>query len=150
MENPRGRVLAVDLRQPVPSAEVEVAAAMSCARCASGKGCGAGLLGSNVSSRRVDAQIGNGIAVSEGDEVRIALAPRNLLRASLLVYGAPLGGALLAAAIAYFAALGDLLAALAALAGVIAGLAFARLRLRATTCLREFTPTIIERLTVDH
>lgn len=150
MENPRGRVIAVTHCEPSPHALVEVDAPAACARCKEGKGCGAGLLGGDTGSRRVDALIGAGVRVREGDEVRIELAPSNLLRASLVVYGLPLSGAILGAALAYFAGLGELYAAMTALGGIVAGLAVARVRLRTADCLRQFTPTIVERLPVGH
>ncbi|MGB5576097.1 MAG: SoxR reducing system RseC family protein [Woeseiaceae bacterium] len=131
---------------PAPQALVEVDASVSCARCAEGKGCGAGLLGRTSGSRRIDALIAGGLTVGEGDDVRIELAPSNLLRASMIVYGLPLSGALLGAALAYFVGLGELYAATASIGGILAGLVLARLRLRKTSCLRQFTPTIVERL----
>ncbi|MGB5448698.1 MAG: SoxR reducing system RseC family protein [Woeseiaceae bacterium] len=146
MDNPRGRVIAVTGYAPAPQALVEVDASVSCARCAEGKGCGAGLLGRTSGSRRIDALIAGGLTVSEGDDVRIELAPSNLLRASMIVYGLPLSGALLGAALAYFVGLGELYAATASIGGILAGLVLARLRLRKTSCLRQFTPTIVERL----
>lgn len=146
MDNPRGRVIAVTGFAPAPQALVEVDASVSCARCAEGKGCGAGLLGRRPGSRRVDARIAGGLTVGEGDEVRIELAPSNLLRASMIVYGLPLCGAVLGAALAYVVGLGELQAALAAVGGILAGLVLARQRLRKTSCLRQFTPTIVERL----
>lgn len=148
MDNPRGRVIAITGFEPAPHALVEVDAAFSCARCAEGKGCGAGLLGRTTGSRRVDALIGGGLTVREGDEVRIELAPSNLLQASMIVYGLPLSGAVLGAAVAYLAGLGELYAAMAALGGILAGLTVARLRLLRSDCLRQFTPTIVERLPV--
>ncbi len=81
--------------------------------------------------------------------MRIALEPRNLLRASLLVYGLPLAFAVIAAALAYVTGLGDLSAALAALAGVAGGLLVARSQIRKSGCLREFTPTVVERIPVQ-
>lgn len=146
MEITRGRVVKLDTTQSVPSAEVEVTASPPCARCAAGKGCGAGLLGQDKKNRCVHALIGTGIRVEKGDVVQISLAPENLLRASWLVYGLPLGWALVGAALAYVAGLGDLAAAGAALAGVGVGLVAARRRLRSSECLRQFTPTIVERL----
>lgn len=98
----------------------------------------------------MEALIGAGLTVSEGDEVRIALEPRNLLQASLIVYGAPLVAAIAAAALAYLADLGDLDAAMAAIGGIAIGLLFARFRLRQANCLRQFTPTVIERIAVRH
>ena len=147
MDNPRGRVITLTDSATAPYALVEVDASVSCARCAEGKGCGAGLLGRTSGSRRVDALIANGLTVGEGDEVRIELAPSNLLQASMIVYGLPLSGAVLGAALAYFVGLGELYAATAALGGILAGLMLARLRLQKTSCLRQFTPTIVERVT---
>lgn len=149
MENPRGRVIAVEHLQSSPHALVEVDASVTCARCAQGKGCGAGLLGANTGSRRVDALIGAGLTVREGDEVRIELAPSDLLRASAIVYGLPLSGAILGASLAYLSGLGEIYTALTALGGILAGLAVARVRLRKASCLRQFTPTIVERLSVE-
>lgn len=146
MENPRGIVIAVDRVEPSPHALVQVDATISCARCAEGKGCGAGLLGGNAGPRRVDALVSSGLTIDEGDEVRIELAPTNLLRASMIVYGLPLTGAVAGALISHLLGLGDLYAAITGLGGVIVGLYVARLRLRASSCLRKFTPTITERL----
>lgn len=146
MESPQGRILSVHDDAMPPHAVVEVAASVRCARCASGKGCGAGLLGGEERSHRVDALIATGLDVREGDEVRIELAPDNLLRAALIVYGWPLVGAVSGAGAAYLAGGGDLGAALAALLGLAAGITAARRRLRRAACLRRFTPTVTARL----
>ena len=129
-----------------PHAVVEVAASLRCARCASGKGCGAGLLGGDDRPRRVDALIAGGLDVREGDEVRVELAPDSLLHAALIVYGLPLAGAVIGAGIAYLAGGDDLGAAIAALLGLAAGMAAGRRRLRRAACLRRFTPTVTARL----
>lgn len=146
MENPHGRVIAVNSGEPSPHALVEVDVTVQCARCAQGRGCGAGLLGGTSGSRRIEALIRAGVTVGAGDEVRIQLAPSDLLRASLIVYGAPLSGAVVGALAAYSLGLGDLHAALAAIGGIVCGLLLARARLRKTGCLRRFTPTIVERV----
>ncbi len=148
MENPRGRIIAVRHSDPAVHALVEVDATVQCQRCLEGKGCGAGLFGTTRATRRVEALVREDLAVGEGDEVRIALEPRNLLKASLIVYGLPLGFAVAAAAAAYFVGFGDLQAALAALAGIVGGLLAARSRVRKSGCLREFTPTVVERIRV--
>ena len=57
----------------------------------------------------------------------------------------PLTGAVTVAALAYLLGLGDVAASLAAIAGLVAGMLVARGRLRESGCLREFTPTIVER-----
>jgi sigma-E factor negative regulatory protein RseC len=144
MDSPRGRVIQLESSCSVLLAEVEVNAVSSCARCAAGKGCGAGLLAGDK-RRRLQALVANGVEIKEGDEVRIELAPRNLLRASWLVYGVPLTAAVLTAAIAYLLDFGDTAAVFAATAGLAVGLLIARGRLRTAGCLRDFTPTIVER-----
>lgn len=144
MDSPRGLVIQLESSGPAVLAEVEVDAASSCARCAAGKGCGAGLLAGSK-RRRVRALVADGVEIREGDEVRIELAPRNLLRASWLVYGVPLTAAVLTAALAYLLDFGDAAAALVAIAGLVVGLLIAHRRLRAAGCLRDFTPTIVGR-----
>lgn len=142
MEHPRGTVLSVIGDGPARHAIVEVSPRFRCARCESGRGCGAGLLGSDRDPRRTEVLVGPHLQVFAGDSVEIELAPRNLLRASLLVYGLPLAGAVVGAALAWFSGLGDVAAALAALGGIGAGLLVARQRLRQPACLAELTPSI--------
>ena len=146
MDSPRGRILSVHADAAPPYAVVEIAAAPVCARCASGKGCGAGLLAGDEQPRSVEALIAHGLAVREGDSVTIQLAPKNLLRAALIVYGLPLAGALVASAAAYLLGAGEPAAVAMALVGAGLGLLIGRLRLRQARCLRDFTPTVTERL----
>ena len=125
---------------------VEVESVVVCERCESGKGCGAGLLGQSKGDRRVAATVAENLEVRNGDLVSIELAPRNVLRAAIVVYGYPLSGAVLAAFVAYAAELGDIAAALAALSGLVAGILVAKFRLQKTRCLRDFTPVVVDRL----
>lgn len=76
----------------------------------------------------------------------LELAPHNLLRASLLVYGLPLLGAVAGAAGAWILGTGDLGAAIATLAGAGVGILAGRLRLQRTGCLRDFTPVVTTRI----
>lgn len=146
MDSPRGRILSIHSDAAPPYAVVEVAAAPGCARCASGKGCGAGVLAGDERPRSVEALIGHGLAVREGDTVTIRLAPKNLLRAALIVYGLPLTGAIVASAAAWQLGASDPAAAAMALVGACVGLLIGRLRLRRARCLRDFTPMVTERL----
>ena len=146
MQYPQGQVVSVSADHSGRRVIVKVDAVVACARCASGKGCGAGLLGGQPNDRRVEAIIADDLDVSSGDLVSIVLEPRNLLRAAVLVYGYPLAGAVLAAAAALVTGLGDVASALAALGGIVAGIFMARIRLQDSRCLREFTPTVIDRL----
>ena len=146
MDNPQGRILSIHLDDTPPHAVIEVAASIRCARCAAGKGCGAGILGGDEKLRRVDALIANDLDVGEGDQVAIELAPNNLLRASSIVYGLPLLGAVGGASGAWLSGMGDLGAAIAALAGVGVGILSGRRHLQRTGCLRTFTPVVTARI----
>ena len=148
MEQATGYVIALETGSASLRAEVEVSAAVACARCASGRGCGAGLLGASEKNRRVHALIAAGVDVHEGDEVRIELSPLQLLRASWLVYGLPLVAAVIATGVAYLFGLDDFYAVVAAVVGMAAGLVVARRQLSSASCLYRFTPTIVARLPV--
>ncbi len=146
MESPRGRILSLHHETVPAHALVELRAAPACARCAAGKGCGAGLLGGEGKRQHIDAVVAGGIEVAEGDEVRVELAPNNLLEAALVVYGLPLAGAVAGAVAAYAADTGDGWAVAAACGGMIVGIVAGRLRLRNASCLRRFTPVVTARL----
>lgn len=146
MDTPRGRILSIERDAAPPRAVVEVARSPGCARCAAGKGCGAALTGADSQPRRLEALLAAGLDLDEGDEVCIELAPHNVLRAAMIVYGLPLCGAVSGAAVAYLAGAGDLGAACAALAGLGAGLVAGRHRLRQATCLQQFTPVVTGRV----
>ena len=148
MEQATGHVIALETGNVSLRAEVEVSAAVACARCAAGRGCGAGLLGASEKNRRVHALIAAGVDVHEGDEVRIELSPLQLLRASWLVYGLPLVAAVIATGVAYLFGLDDFYAVVAAVVGMAVGLVVARRQLSSASCLYRFTPTIVARLPV--
>jgi len=145
MQNPEGHVVSVRTDDSGTRAIVEVDSAVVCERCESGKGCGAGLLGREPGDKRVEAFVAENLDVHSGDLVSIALAPRNILRAALIVYGYPLFGAVSAAIMSFAIGLGDAYGALAALFGLVSGILVARFRLRNTRCLRAFTPTVVDR-----
>lgn len=146
MQHPEGQVLSVDTSAEPAQAVVEVSASFSCARCASGKGCGAGLIAGNAGPRRIEALVGRHLDLRVGDRVQLELAADRALRGAALVYGLPLCGALAGAAIAWGLGAGDAFAVLAATAGVLAGFALGRRRLRREECLRRFTPLVTSRL----
>jgi sigma-E factor negative regulatory protein RseC len=146
MKSPEARVIAFCEGDGPPRVLVEVFASFRCARCASGKGCGAGLLGDDGSPRRVEALLGDLPDLRAGDKVVLDLAPQDLLRASALVYGLPLGGAMVGAAVAWLLGAADDGVAMAALAGAVIGILVARLRLRRRDCLQRFMPVITARV----
>ena len=146
MQNPHGQIISISAEAPERQVVVEVESVIVCERCESGKGCGAGLLGKKAGDKRVEATVLADLEVSVGDVVSIALEPRNVLRAAVIVYGYPLFGAVLAALMAYSAGMGDVAGALAALTGLITGILIARVRLHNARCLRDFTPVVVDRL----
>jgi sigma-E factor negative regulatory protein RseC len=146
MQHPEGQVLSIDASSDPARAVVEVTAAFRCERCASGKGCGAGLLAGDEAPRRIEALVARQLDLDVGDRVRVELAGNKVLRAAVLVYGLPLGGALLGAGLAWWSGSGDAAAALVATAGALAGIAAGRRRLRRETCLQQFRPVVIARL----
>lgn len=146
MQNPEGKVVSVSDDALGTVAIVEVTAEIACERCRSGKGCGAGLLGGPSAEKQVRARVATDLEIHRGDRVSVALEPQHLLRAAAIVYGYPLLGGLLAAIAALALGFGDVMAALAALTGLVAGIVLARVRIQSSRCLREFTPVVIARL----
>lgn len=125
-------------------AVVSVEGGAVCLRCAEGRGCGAGVYGQSRGERLVDARIPGGVHVDVGDTVRLVIAPRDLLGASLLAYGLPLAGLLLGAlaAAGIASAPGDAVAVALGGLGLGAGLVLGRWRLRRVGCVRRFEPVV--------
>ena len=143
MDSPVGRIVSV-----APGhATVMVDAALVCARCAAGKGCGAGLLTGASRSRLIDVSVTPGMDLKPGDDVRLTLAPSHLLRAAVLAYGMPLAGVIIALGIAWIMSrtLNDVLAVTLAICGLVAGALFGRHFLNQDDCLKHLVPTVSER-----
>ena len=134
MDNPRGKIVSLVDSVGGAHAIVEVDDAPQCPRCAAGKGCGAAVFAVR-GARRLEVEVPPGIAARVDDVVEVALAPHNLLRAAVIVYGLPLLGA-------YALDFTDAGAAIAALVGLGGGLMASRYRLQQASCLRRFTPTV--------
>lgn len=146
MDNPKGRIQSLLRDDDGMRAVVDIDVAAVCPRCAAGKGCGAGLLSDAGGPRQVEVLVPPGLHVEEGDLVEVTLAPNRLLGAALIVYGLPLAGAIAAAALSYALRLGDVAAAVAAVAGLMTGLQIGRRRLSRDSCLSRFVPTIGKRV----
>ena len=128
-------------------ATVSVDAAVVCARCAAGKGCGAGLFTGSNRTRLIEAQLSPGMGLKAGDEVKLTLAPSNLLRAAFLAYGLPLGGIVIALGMAWFLqqTLDDRFAVLLAIGGLVGGILVGRFYLNKDGCLKNLIPIISEK-----
>jgi sigma-E factor negative regulatory protein RseC len=142
MDNPEGRVVSLADSADGVHAIVAVDAASVCPRCAAGKGCGAGIFASGAGTRQIEANVRPGLTIAVDDVVEISLAPDNLLRAAVIVYGVPMFGAVIGAALAYIFSLGDAAAAVSALLGLAAGLLLGRWRLKRTGCMQQYVPTV--------
>lgn len=139
---PMGVVISIATDAGERRALVEVDAAQVCARCAAGRGCGAGVVAGSR-SRRVEAAIPDGTSIAPGDTVGLEIAPHSVLSAALIVYGWPMLGAASAAAFAYLGGFDDGPAAIAALSGLVIGALLGRRRLGRQRCLERFTPVIV-------
>jgi sigma-E factor negative regulatory protein RseC len=122
-------------------ATVRVEAAAACARCAAGRGCGAGLL-QNGRTRQIQVRVADGLRLAPGDCVRLYFEPRHLLRAASLAYGLPLLAMVLSVAAA--TAMADLVndpgVVACGAAGLALGLIAGRGILRRDGCLQQLTP----------
>jgi sigma-E factor negative regulatory protein RseC len=143
MNQPEAKVLATSGN----FATVSVEAAVACARCAAGRGCGAGLL-QQGRARQLRVQIAEGLFIAPGDKVTLELAPDHLLRAALLAYGLPLLAMVLAvAAASRLAGSGnDPLVILSGVVGLFGGMLAGRTVLRRGDCLRHMTPVAARRV----
>jgi sigma-E factor negative regulatory protein RseC len=142
MDRPQGRIIALLPDTNPPRALVEVVTAMRCARCAAGKGCGAGLIGGDGGSRHVEALLPGHLGLDSGDTVWLELDSQDLLRVAVVAYGAPLAGILVAASGAWAGGLGEWCAVVATVLGGLTGAASARLYLRRRGCMQRFTPRV--------
>ena len=130
-------------------ATVSVERSAVCARCASGKGCGAGLLSGKRKPARIEVPVPDAMHLLVGDRVKLTLAPADLLRASFLVYGLPLVGVVTALSFGWLASsgpLGDAKAIGLAIVGLLAGLLAGRDRIGRNRRLARFVPTISSRV----
>jgi len=130
-------------------ATVSVSRLVACARCAAGKGCGAGLLSGNKAPAEIQVQIPESMDLRVGDQVTLELSPDSLLKASFLVYGLPLLAVVAMLIIGWLVAgpLNDVLAIALAIVGLLAGLVTGRARLGRNRCLEQFVPSISSRKT---
>ena len=114
MDSPRGTVVGILHAAGGQRVTVEVDKAIVCARCASGKGCGAGLWLGSERSRQVEAVAHRRFELAVGDTVQLAQGM----------------------------AFGDVEAAAASLAGLAVGSFASRLYLNRPSCLTRLQPRI--------
>lgn len=146
MDSPVGTIQTIQDTHDGRRLTVAIDVSVACARCAAGKGCGAGIFGRRERMQTVDAVANEQMTLAVGDTVQLRLVEASLLNAALIVYGIPLLGALAGAAVAYGLRLGDVAAALAAIGGLATGMLLGRWRLARPDCLSRFVPQVEKRL----
>ena len=87
-----GTIAALD--ESAGEADVIVDGAAPCARCAEGRGCGAGIFTGRDGQQHLRLTVPDGISLAVGDSVTVSMQGRTLLAASALAYGLPLAGLL--------------------------------------------------------
>ena len=143
METAIGHVCSVDGGKITVVVESPVA----CRRCASGKGCGAGLLAGPGNSRRIDVIAPIGMKPVVGDAVTLTLAPSIVLRAAAIAYGLPLVSLVASAWLAWLVGAGpdSLLAIGIVAAGLTIGVAGSRHIMNRDATCKQFVPVIDRR-----
>lgn len=140
MDSPVGKIVSIEGGKAMVAVERKAA----CPRCASGKGCGAGLLSGSTDPALLEVSVASRQQYREGDKVRLTLEPSHLLHATLLVYGLPLLGivVLLGLGWSLMRPLSDAQAIAFAAGGLAAGLLAGRWQLSRRECLKRFAPRI--------
>ena len=101
--------------------ELELQRGSACAGCELSQGCGTGALGRLLGKRSKPLVIETEHDLKPGDRLQLGLSETALVKASLIVYGLPLLGMIVAGLLAEFAAVSEALIALAAVIGFIVG-----------------------------
>jgi len=144
MDSPVATIISISNGKAI----VAVSRTVACARCAAGKGCGAGLLSGKSKPVNLAVPVPETLDLQVGDKVILELSPDSLLRASFLVYGLPLIGLISALILGWLFAgpLSDGYAVGLAIVGLVTGLLVGRARIGRNRCLEQFVPTISARV----
>lgn len=104
-------------------AEVQIQRQNTCAHCTLSQGCGTGAIGRLLGQRSRPMFIKNTVNLNPGDRLLLGLPEYGFLRASLLIYGLPLGLLIITAILAQILFNGaEILLLMAAGAGFTGGL----------------------------
>ena len=142
MESAFGKISALDGQV----ATVLVDSPVVCKRCATGKGCGAGLFQGNDKPHEVHVNIPTDMTIRQGDSIELRIGPKFLLRAAALAYGLPLATMVLFPGLAWILTsnLGDGAGIVLALSGLTAGLGIGRQILKHESICEQFVPAVGE------
>jgi len=123
--------------------ELELQRGSACAECELSQGCGTGALGRLLGKRSEPLVIETDHVLQPGDRLQLGLSESALVKASLIVYGLPLLGMIVAGLLAALAVVSEALIALAAIVGFIVGFKFA-VYISRTLEHDRLTPYIVE------
>ena len=143
MNAPTAEIISLDGE----TALLRVDSPVACARCAAGKGCGAGLLAGSRSPREVRVAVPGGLGLRQGDRVQLTMLPSRLLQATLYAYGLPLAALTLVPLLAnaIWGPLGDVALVLLAAGAMVAAVLTGRYLLARRHCLKQLVPDIVGR-----
>jgi sigma-E factor negative regulatory protein RseC len=123
--------------------ELELQRGSACANCELSQGCGTGALGRLLGKRSKPLVIETDHDLKPGDRLQLGLSESALVKASMIVYGLPLLGMIVAGLLASFTIVSEALIALAAVVGFIVGLKLA-VYLSRTLEHDQLTPYIVD------
>lgn len=122
------------LRRDGNRVELELQRGSACGHCELSEGCGTGAIGRLLGHRTRSLVIETSQLCHPGDQVVLSLPESALVRASLMLYGMPLLGLLLAGALAILVAVPEWLIVVSAGVGLYAGI---RMAARSTRTLEQ-------------
>jgi sigma-E factor negative regulatory protein RseC len=123
--------------------ELELQRGSACADCELSQGCGTGALGRLLGKRSKPLVIETEHDLKPGDRLQLGLSESALVKASMIVYGLPLLGMIVAGLLASFTIVSEALIALAAVVGFIVGFKLA-VYLSHTLEHDQLTPYIVK------
>ena len=127
---------------------VETTRRSACHGCGQGAGCGTSLFGRLFSSRPNVLALDDFLGVDVGERVVIGIPDTLLVRASLAAYALPLVTLIAAAGMAEWLGAGDLVVALAGIAGLVAGLLLTGRLTGGADARDHYRPVLLRRLGV--
>ncbi|WP_018693152.1 SoxR reducing system RseC family protein [Algicola sagamiensis] len=127
-----------------PFVELEVQQATSCDGCASQEGCSTGVVNKALTKRLQRFQMKTDIQLSVGQQVKIGIQEKPLLKAALLVYILPLLLAIFMAGLAESIYINDIASVIGALAGGVIGFGLAKWQTRIDDRIGEDGIVILE------
>lgn len=124
--------------------EIQMQRQSACSHCELNKGCGTGAIGRMLGHRSKPLLIENTLNLKSGDHILLGMPDRSFLKASLLLYGLPLGLLVAGAVIGETVFNGsEMLVLISAASGFLGGL-FIAARLAGKRFAEQFNPRILQ------